>query len=78
MDGKKSQIGTVYMTKKRLVRSNRKVIAGVCGGIAEYLGWDVVWVRVVFVIFSIATAILTGILLYLILWVAMPEPENQV
>ena len=62
--------------KKKLVRSKRKVIAGVCAGIAEYLGWDVVWVRVIFVLLSVATAILTGILVYLILWVAMPEPAG--
>jgi phage shock protein C len=64
--------------KKKLVRSNRKIIAGVCGGIAEYLGWDVVWVRILFVVLTIATAILTGVLVYLILWVAMPAPEYPV
>ncbi|MBS0000017.1 MAG: PspC domain-containing protein [Cyclobacteriaceae bacterium] len=63
--------------KKRLVRSRQKIIAGVCGGIAEYLGWDVVWTRILFVVLSIATAILTGIFVYIILWVAMPEPEVQ-
>jgi len=63
------------MEKKRLVRSNRKVIAGVCGGIAEYLGWDPVWVRILFAVLSVATAVLTGVLVYLVLWVAMPEPE---
>ena len=62
--------------KKRLVRSRQKVFAGVCGGIAEYLGWDSVWVRILFVVISIATAILTGVLVYLILWVAMPEPDS--
>ena len=63
--------------KKRLVRSRQKVIAGVCGGIAEYLGWDAVWVRILFVVLSVVTAILTGVLVYLILWVAMPEPEAK-
>lgn len=63
--------------KKRLVRSRQKVIAGVCGGIAEYLGWDSVWVRILFVVLSIVTAILTGVLIYLILWVAMPEPNSE-
>lgn len=59
----------------KLVRSSRKVIAGVCGGIADYLGWDPVWVRILFVILSIATAVLTGVIVYVVLWVAMPEGE---
>ena len=59
----------------KLVRSSRKVIAGVCGGIADYLDWDPVWVRILFVILSIATAVLTGIIVYAALWIAMPEGE---
>ncbi len=59
--------------RKRLVRSNRKVIAGVCAGIAEYLGWDPLWVRILFVVLSFAGALITGILVYFILWLAMPE-----
>jgi phage shock protein PspC (stress-responsive transcriptional regulator) len=59
----------------KLIRSRRKVIAGVCGGIADSLGWDPVWVRLLFVVLSIATAIITGVIVYAILWVAMPEAE---
>jgi len=62
--------------EKKLVRSKQKVIAGVCGGIAEYVGWDPAWVRVLYVVLSIASAILTGILVYIILWIAMPGPEG--
>jgi phage shock protein PspC (stress-responsive transcriptional regulator) len=62
--------------EKRLTRSSHKIIAGVCGGIAEYLGWDPLWVRILFIVLSVATAVLTGILVYLVLWVAMPAPEN--
>jgi len=59
----------------KLVRSSRKVIAGVCGGIANNLDWDPVWVRILFVVLSIATAVLTGIVVYAVLWIAMPEGE---
>ena len=59
----------------KLVRSNRKIIAGVCSGIAEYLGWDPVWVRILFVLLSIATALVTGLIVYVVLWIAMPESE---
>jgi len=59
----------------KLVRSSRKVIAGVCGGIAEYLDWDPVWVRILFILLSVATAVLTGVVVYVVLWIAMPEGE---
>lgn len=56
--------------------SNRnKMIAGVCGGIAEWLGWDVTLVRVLYVVVSVASAAFPGILAYLILWVLMPRAE---
>jgi len=59
----------------KLVRSSRKIIAGVCGGIADYLDWDPVWVRILFVVLSIATAVFTGIIVYAVLWIAMPAGE---
>jgi phage shock protein PspC (stress-responsive transcriptional regulator) len=73
--GKNSQFGTNILTMAKLVRSSRKVIAGVCGGIAEYLDWDPVWVRILFILLSVATAVLTGVIVYVVLWVAMPEGE---
>ena len=54
--------------------SNRyKMIAGVCGGIAEWLGWDVTLVRVLYVLVSVASVAFPGILVYLILWALMPR-----
>ena len=53
-------------------RTNRK-IAGVCGGIAEWLGWDVTVVRVLYVLVSIVSAAFPGILVYLVLWLVMPK-----
>lgn len=49
------------------------MIAGVCGGLAEWLGWGPTLVRVLFVIISIASAAFPGILVYLILWALMPK-----
>lgn len=60
---------------KRLTRSRDKMIAGVCAGIAEYFGWDVTLFRVVFVLASILSVAFPGILVYLVLWVVMPQPE---
>jgi phage shock protein C len=57
-----------------LHRSRRnKMIAGVCGGIAESLGWDVTMVRILYVVVSVLSAAFPGILVYLFLWVVMPE-----
>ena len=58
---------------KRLVRSQDKVLGGVCSGLAEYLGLDVTLVRAGYLILSILSAAFPGVLVYLILWIVMPE-----
>jgi phage shock protein C len=56
---------------KRLHRSRtEKMIAGVCGGLGEYLDMDPTVVRLIFVAIVLLAG--TGILAYLILWVVMP------
>jgi phage shock protein C len=60
---------------KRLRKSKNRMIAGVCGGIAEWLGWDPTLVRVLYVLISIFSAGFPGILVYIILWIVMPNPE---
>lgn len=61
---------------RRLVRSSRhKMIAGVCGGIAEYLGMDVTVVRVLYVLVSIVSAAFPGILAYIVLMFVMPRAD---
>jgi phage shock protein PspC (stress-responsive transcriptional regulator) len=57
-----------------LHRSRRtKMIAGVCGGLAEALGWDPTMVRLLYVLVSILPAAFPGILVYIVLWVVVPE-----
>jgi phage shock protein C len=51
------------------------MIAGVCGGIAEWLGWDPTVVRVLYIVVSILSVAFPGILVYLLLWFVMPPPE---
>lgn len=64
------------MSTNPLRRSRKdKMIAGVCGGLAEWLGWDPTLVRILYVVVSIASAAFPGILVYLVLWVAMPAAE---
>ena len=57
---------------ERLVRRDG-ILAGVCGGIAHFLGWNPTLVRVLYVVVSIASAAFPGILVYLILWLVMPR-----
>lgn len=61
--------------KNRLSRSRDKVIAGVCGGLAEWLGWDIALVRILYLIISIVSAAFPGILVYIILWIVMPNDD---
>ena len=65
------------MEKKRLTKSSNKMLAGVCAGLAEYLGWDVTAMRVVYVLASIFLAGFPGVLLYIILALIMPEPWDR-
>ncbi|HTM70187.1 MAG TPA: PspC domain-containing protein [Luteimonas sp.] len=53
-------------------RSDR-MLAGVIGGIARRFGWDSNLTRIGYVVLSIASAAFPGILVYLILWLLMPE-----
>ncbi len=52
---------------------SQRIIAGVCGGFAKWLGWDVRLVRVLYVLVSVFSAAFPGILAYIILWVVIPE-----
>jgi len=49
------------------------MIAGVCGGIAEYFDVDPTVVRIVYVLVSILSAAFPGILVYIIMWIIIPE-----
>lgn len=58
-------------TTPRLYRSaNDKVIAGVCGGLAQYFSIDPAIVRLAFVVFALAGG--ASVLLYIVLWIAVP------
>lgn len=63
--------------RPRLRRSDDHIIAGVCGGIAEWLGWDPTVVRILYVLASILSAAFPGLLVYLVLWIVMPKPPGD-
>ena len=64
-------------SSKRLYRSRKnKVLGGVCGGLGEYFDIDpslirLIWLLVVFMGGS-------GVLIYIILWIVLPEGENNI
>jgi phage shock protein C len=61
---------------KRLKRSNKqRMIAGVCGGLAEYFQVDPTLVRIIYVAVSILSVAFPGILVYIILWIIIPRSE---
>jgi len=53
-----------------------RMLAGVIGGIARRFGWNSTLLRVVYVVGSILSAAFPGILVYLILWLLIPEEGN--
>jgi phage shock protein PspC (stress-responsive transcriptional regulator) len=63
------------MTIRRLTRSRSNgVIAGVCAGLADYLGVDVVLIRLLWVVLSIFPgAVIGGVIVYLVAWLIIPE-----
>jgi phage shock protein C len=57
-----------------LYRSRKhKMIAGVCGGLADWLGWSPNLVRILYVAVSIASLAFPGTFAYFVLWIVMPQ-----
>ena len=68
-----ARAGFGVVSAMALKRSKDRLIAGVCGGIAEWLGWDPTIVRLAYVLISVFSAAFPGIIVYLVLWVIMPS-----
>ncbi len=56
--------------------ANDVMIGGVCGGLAEWLGWDPTLVRILYVVVSVLSAAFPGLLVYIILWIVMPQADR--
>jgi phage shock protein C len=63
-------------TMKKLYRSSDRIVAGVCGGIAEYFDIDPTLIRVVYVILSLFSVAFPGVLLYIILMILIPNYDQ--
>lgn len=57
-----------------LYRSRRsRILGGVCGGLAAWLGWSPTAVRLLYVVGSILSVAFPGAIVYVILWIVMPQ-----
>jgi phage shock protein C len=66
----------VIMETRRVIRSrNERIIGGVAGGLAAYLNIDPLVVRLIFAVLSLANGL--GIVLYLIMWLLVPQEDTQ-
>ncbi|MBN2008449.1 PspC domain-containing protein [candidate division KSB1 bacterium] len=65
---------TVRAEHDKFVRSRKnRLIGGVCGGLADYIHVDVTFVRIIWVIFTLFSHIIWGLLLYIVLLIVIPE-----
>lgn len=59
--------------RRLLLSQSDKKIAGVCGGLADYFDVDATLVRIIFIVLTVFSLGMGGVLLYLILWAIMPK-----
>ncbi|RPF57400.1 PspC domain-containing protein [Abyssicoccus albus] len=64
------------MTKKLTRSTTDSMIAGVCGGIAEYFDWDVSIVRIATVVLALLTTNFPLIIVYIIVAVILPKDTD--
>ena len=63
--------------RRRLYRSRRnRIVAGVCGGIAEYLGWSPTRVRVLTLLSFLLPG--TQVIIYILMWIFIPSEPREI
>lgn len=69
---RKSQTHTTTRKTKKLYRDmDQKYIGGVCSGLEYYLGFDALWIRIIFILLAVFTGF--GLVAYILLWILVPE-----
>jgi len=66
------------MAKKLFRSQNKKIFGGVCGGLADYFDIDVSLLRLLFVAFTLLTAVLPFAIFYIIAWIIVPLQREVV
>lgn len=64
------------MAFSNIKRSNDRYLGGVLGGIANYFGWNVWFVRISYSMLSLIGFIVPGLIVYIILWTIMEKPDE--
>ena len=60
---------------RKLYRSrNQRMVAGVCGGLAEYFNVDATLIRVLFLVLSVVGG--SGLVIYLVMWIIVPDASK--
>ena len=75
LDMEPSEAGTAPPAVRLTRSTNDRMIAGVCGGLGRYFGVDPVWFRLAFVVLALGGG--SGVLIYLIAWIVVPEATDQ-
>jgi len=65
------------MAKKLYRSSKQRMIAGICGGLAEYFDMDVNIMRLLFVAISLLSVLFPMVIFYIIAWIIVPEKETS-
>lgn len=66
---------TVSGRVKKLYRDTEtKYIGGVCSGLEHYLGFDALWIRLIFILLAVFTGF--GLIAYILLWILVPEAST--
>ena len=75
MDHKDVHRKVKKIVEKQLFRSDERIFGGVCGGIAEYLEVDPNVIRVLWVLVTVFTGFVAGIIAYIVCWIIIPERD---
>jgi len=62
---------------KKLHLSKNKMVAGVCAGMAEYLGIDPTVIRLIWVIIGVFTGVIPALIAYVLVWLFIPEVPSE-
>lgn len=65
------------MAKKLYRSSKQRMIAGICGGLAEYFDIDVNIMRLLFVAISLLSVLFPMVIFYITAWIIVPEKEKS-
>ena len=71
---KSSQPKSERKTKKLYRDMDQKYIGGVCSGLEYYLGFDALWIRLIFILLAVFTGF--GFIAYILLWILVPEASS--